>query len=280
MRRVHFIRLCWFLLVVAVSSVAQVGSPSTGGANGFALTALEPPRNSDSEQSPVSISVTTPVQLPRMAPELALQAFRGRTVVQSAQLASYSATTIIRAQLLDSNQSAEFELERHYSAPRTLAFKALHFTGDAFVKSNVIVRLLQSEVDHVQKDDPTVTAISPANYKFSYKGTRDLDSRMVHVYQVKPRQKRAGLFRGQIFLDAYSGSIVRAEGKLVKSPSLFIKKVEFAQDFVDINSFTFPVHMHSEALARVVGRAVVDIYDSDYRTVGLETAAQAANHGF
>lgn len=215
-----------------------------------------------------------------MAPELALQAFRGRTTLQASQLASYSATMLIRAQLLDTSQSGEFELERHYSAPRTLMFKALHFTGDNFVKSNVIVRLLQSEVDHVQKDDPAMTSISPANYKFSYKGTREWDNRVVHVYQLKPRHKRTGLFKGQIYLDAYSGSLVRTEGRLAKSPSLFVKKVEFVQDFADINSFTFPVHIHSEAQARVVGRTVVDIYDTDYRPVSSEAQAQASNRGF
>src|SRR2546422_7819697 len=46
-------------------------------------------------------------------------------------------------------RSGEYELRRHYAAPRTLEFKPLHFTGDGFVKNNVITRLLQSEVDHI-----------------------------------------------------------------------------------------------------------------------------------
>jgi hypothetical protein len=208
-----------------------------------------------------------------MAPELALQAYRGRTVLQAANLASYSATTVIRAQLPDTAQSGEFELQTRYSAPRTLAFKAVRFSGDSFVKTSVIVRLLQSEVDHLQKDDPALTAITPANYKFSYKGTNQMQGRLVHVYQLKPRQKRAGLFKGRIYLDAYSGSMVRAEGRLVKSPSFFVKKIEFVQDFADIDAFTFPVHIHSEAQTRVVGRAVVDIYDADYEPVVTRTEA-------
>lgn len=197
-------------------------------------------------------------------------------MVQAAQLSSYSATTLIRAELPDTQQSGEYELQRHYSAPHQLAFKAVRFTGDNFVKSNVIVRLLQSEVDHVQKDDPAANAISPANYKFSYKGTTELHGRVVHVYQIKPREKRAELFRGRIYLDVYSGSMVRAEGKLVKSPSLFVKKLEFVQDYTDIDSFTFPVHIHSEARARIIGRAVVDIYDSEYQPVSSVNQAKAS----
>jgi hypothetical protein len=211
--------------------------------------------------------LVAPAVLPRMAPELALQVCRGRSVIQAEQLASYSATTLIRAQLPDTSQSGEYEVQQHYLAPRTLAFKALRFTGDAFVKTNVIVRLLQSEVEHVQKDDPALNAISPANYKFSYKGTSQLDERLVHVYQLKPRQNRAGLFKGRIYVDAYTGSLVRAEGRPVKSPSLFIKKVDFVQDYADIGTFTFPVHIHSEARARIVGRAIVDVYQRDYQPV-------------
>jgi hypothetical protein len=221
----------------------------------------------------------TQAPLPRMAPEYALQVFEGHAAMQSAELVGYSATTLIRAQLPATSQYGEYELQRHYSAPRTLVFKALRFTGDTFVKNNVIARLLQQEVDHVQKDDPALTAISSANYKFSYKGTADLGGRVVHVFHIKPRQKRPGLFKGKICLDAYTGTLARAEGKLVKSPSFFVKKIEFVQDYADIKSFTFPVHIHSEAQTRVVGPAVVDVYQRDYQLVSASTQAQNLQSG-
>src|SRR5207249_8767043 len=66
--------------------------------------------------------------------------------------------------------------------------------------------------------DSSQTAITPANYKFSYKGTKEVDGRLLHVYQLKPRKKRVGLFKGHIYLDAHTGSLVRAEGRAVKSP--------------------------------------------------------------
>lgn len=216
-----------------------------------------------------------PVALPRMAPELALQVYHGRAVIQAQQLAEYSATTIIHAELPESSQQGEFEVQRHYSAPRTLQFTPVRFNGDGFVKSNVITRLLQSEVDHLKQDDGGQTAINKENYKFSYKGSTNIDGRSVHVFQLKPRSKRPGLFKGKIFLDAYTGSLVRAEGGVVKSPSFFVKKIEFVQDYVDVGNFTFPAHMHSEARARIIGRTVVDIYHRDYQPV---SATLRANH--
>jgi hypothetical protein len=220
------------------------------------------------------------VSRPQMSAELALDAFQKRSNRQAQELAGYSAATVIRAELPRISQQGELELERHYSVPRTLTFKALHFIGDGFVKTNVITRLLQSEVDHVLKDDPAVTAIRPENYKFSHKGTTQIAGQVVHVYQVKQRKKRPGLFKGHIYLDASTGSLVRAEGRVVKSPSIFVNKIDFVQDYGEVNGFTLPTHIHTEAKAALVGRTVVDIVNSDCQPVLLspESAAPSGSN--
>jgi hypothetical protein len=272
--------LCFLLTGFVTAQAPLLAKPSGDAGWVSPVSSLMAPVD---DQAPVPAAVSQQVSLPlvatavlpRMAPELALQVCRGRSVIQAEQLAAYSATTLIRAQLLDTSQYGEYEVQQHYMAPRTLAFKAVRFTGDSFVKTNVITRLLQSEVDHLQKDDPALNAISPANYKFSYKGTNELQGRMVHVYQVKPRQRRVGLFKGRIYVDVYTGSLVRAEGRPVKSPSLFIKKVDFVQDYADIGPFTLPVHVHSEATARIVGRAIVDVYQRDYQPVANSSTTTA-----
>jgi len=209
----------------------------------------------------------TPDELPVMSPDLTLSTYQHRIAQQAAELSSYSAVTVVRAELPDTSQQGEFELQRKYEAPHTLQFTPVHYTGDGFVKSNVITRLLQSEVDHVQKDDPSQTAISPANYKFTYKGAARVQDRLVHVYQVKPHKKRPGLFKGRVYLDAHTGALVRAEGSVVKSPSFFVKHIEFWQDYTEVQSFMLPAHIHSEAKARIVGRAIVDITQRDYLAV-------------
>jgi hypothetical protein len=218
---------------------------------------------------------STTNQLPVMSPELALATYEHRSSQQASELSAYSAVTVVRAELPETSQQGEFELQRKYEAPHTLQFTPVHYTGDGFVKSNVITRLLQSEVDHVQKDDPTLTAISPANYKFSYKGVTRIQDRLVHVYQVKPHKKRPGLFKGKVYLDVHTGALVRAEGSVVKSPSFFVKHIDFWQDYADVQSFTLPVHIHSEAKARIVGRTIVDIVHRDYQAVPA-TVTQSA----
>jgi hypothetical protein len=63
---------------------------------------------------------------------------------------------------------------------------------------------------------------------------------------------------------------------VAKSPSLFIKRIEFVQDYKEFGSFTFPAHIHSEARTRLVGRAVVDIYHYDYQPISSVQTAQLA----
>ncbi|HUM07089.1 MAG TPA: hypothetical protein VLT90_16595 [Terriglobales bacterium] len=222
-------------------------------------------------------SLAPAVSLPRMSPELALSTYQQRSNRQAQTLAGYSADTLIRADLPDNAQHGEYELQRHYTAPHTLSFKSVRFEGDGFVKTNVIARLLQSEVDHALKDDPAATALRPENYKFSYKGVVQDGDQSLHVYQVKPRQKRVGLFKGYIFLDATTGSLIRAQGRVAKSPSLFVKKIDFMQEYAEIQGFTLPIRMHSEAKVALVGRAIVDITNHDYQPIAAPTESAAAS---
>jgi hypothetical protein len=96
---------------------------------------------------------------------------------------------------------------------------------------------------------------------------------MMHVYQVKPRKKRVGLFKGPIYLDAYTGSLLYATGAPVKSPSLFIKRIEFVQQTANFGPFTFPVHIHIEAMTRLLGRVIVDFSHRDYQPMVVNVQA-------
>ena len=89
---------------------------------------------------------------------------------------------------------------------------------------------------------------------------------------MKPRQKRVGLFKGKIYVDASNGRLLRAQGRVVKSPSFFIKKIDFVQDYATVDGFTLPAHIHSEAQTRLVGKAIVDITHSDYRPEFADSA--------
>jgi len=180
-------------------------------------------------------------------------------------LAGYSDKTLIKAELPDKGQTGEFLLRRDFWAPRSLAYSAVSSRGDGFVRHQVIARLLDGEVSKVQKgESPSLTIIEP-NYKFSFKGVEDMAGRPLYVFDVKPRRKKAGLFKGKILIDCRFGHIVRAMGKLCPSPSWWIKKVEFVQDYTDVDNFTLPIGSQVNVVARIVGRISITILHSGYR---------------
>lgn len=225
--------------------------------------------------------IIAPVVVPRMSPELALETYERRSQEQSARLLAYSDDTLMKAELPDTRQRGEYELKREYSAPSTLQFTSVRFSGDGFVKTNVLARLLQSEVDHVAKQQAPDTAINDQNYKFSHKAVESVDGRMAYVFHVKPRKKRVGLFKGKVYIDPYTGALLRAEGQMVKSPSLFIKNIDFVQEYSEVDGFILPAHLHSVAKVRIIGRTIVDVFHRAYqpRTASVASAGTTAQSG-
>jgi hypothetical protein len=267
--------LFWFLVTAGIATSFGQGVP---------LAASPPPLGIDSfagADIPVTSaleSVPLPsISLPRMTPELSLEMLESHGPWQSAALKGYTDETLVMADLVDSSQRAAFQLERSYVAPHTLTFKPISYTGDAFVKNNVITRILQSEVDYVTRDNAAQTALTVANYKFSYKGDQELDGRTVKIFRVKPRRKWAGLFKGLIYLDSSTGSLVRSQGTIVKSPSFFVRDIEFVQDYAEIGGYTLPVRLHTTARVRFLGRTVVDTFHRQYHPQPLAASLHSGN---
>jgi len=201
-----------------------------------------------------------------LEPEIALRTYQQQADLQARTLLRSEDNTVIHAELPATSQKGDFELVRSYSAePRSLRYASIKFEGDGFVKSNVIVRVLQSEVDQVEKGDREATALNDRNYQFSYKGIETLKGEKVHVYKVKPRQKKSGLFKGKIYLDAQTGRMRRIEGSVVKTPSFLLRRIDFVQDFAEVDGFTVPTELHSTARAHIIGRAMVSIVHRGYR---------------
>lgn len=175
---------------------------------------------------------------------------------------------------------------RHISRLGRVTYKVLGFSGDDTVKKEVMARYMTAEVeaaakmyaqpqnpdpDGKKKDD---ISISPENYNFKYKGENDRNNRRVHVFELKPKQKRVGLFKGELWLDPATYLPVRETGRLVKNPSVFIKKMEFTRDYDIRDGVAWLVHMESRTDTRIVGRAELQI---NYSNFGPSDAADEAS---
>ncbi len=153
-------------------------------------------------------------------------------------------------------QHGKLRALRKISQVGLITYRVLGFQGDNTVKKEVIARYLQAEQQ--SQSDPGLT-LTPANYKFKLKGERIEQSNTVYMFQVSPRKKRVGLFKGEMWLDANSYLPVLEKGRLVKNPSIFFKKVDFERAFAIQNGVSVPAHMTSTIDTRVVGIVQLDI---------------------
>ncbi|MGB9610315.1 MAG: hypothetical protein ACPL7M_05025 [Bryobacteraceae bacterium] len=135
--------------------------------------------------------------------------------------------------------------------------------GDATVWKELILRYINGEMENAGRDHSNV-AVTPANYKFKYKGERERDGRIAHVFEVTPRKKRQGLFKGEIWIDSETALTVYETGRFVKSPSVFLKKVEFSREYAILDGVAIPKTMQTSIETRFWGPAQLDIQFSDF----------------
>jgi hypothetical protein len=206
--------------------------------------------------------------VPEPSPEQTLRTYQERAVRQLTDLAEFADQTCIEAELPETSQKGQFCFIRSFSAPHSLVYSPLDFVGDSFVKNNVILRFVRSDVEHVQHS--ASLAILEENYKFSYKGTENLNGHLLYTFAVKPRHKSADLFKGKILVDPHTSCIVRAAGHVSKSPSWWIKRIDFIQDYAMVGDFALPVRTESVTQVRIIGRVVVRIRHRAYELPSIK----------
>jgi hypothetical protein len=127
----------------------------------------------------------------------------------------------------------------------------------------VILRYLSAEAEAIKDASPEV-AFTPDNYKFKYKGHGTLEGRAVHIFEVSPRKKVQGMYKGQLWVDAATYLPVQESGYLVKNPSIFLKKIAFTRKYEIRDGLSVPLHVQSVVDTRIVGKAEINIAFSNF----------------
>lgn len=167
----------------------------------------------------------------------------------------------IDASIVKLKEHGKLRALRKISRVGEVTYRVLFFQGDNTVKNDVIARYLQAEQ---QGRGDQKLSISPANYKFKLRGKKDTDSGPAYVFQLSPKKKKVGLFKGELWLDANTYLPVMEKGKLVKNPSIWFKKVEFERQFAIQNGVSVPRKMNSTIDVRVIGTVDLQINYSNF----------------
>jgi hypothetical protein len=184
------------------------------------------------------------------------------TQVQQQAMRGMTMEVEIAADLPKLHKSGKMNANRVISKLGKISYKVLGFSGDNDVKKDVIARYLQAETES-QKDN-TQFAINQKNYKFRYKGSLVMNGQRDYLFDLKPRKKRVGLFKGELWLDAKTYMPIRETGEFVKTPSVFLKKVEFVRSYEIHDGIAIPKRIDSKLDTRLAGHAEIHV---DYTNV-------------
>jgi hypothetical protein len=126
------------------------------------------------------------------------------------------------------------------------------FIGDNTVLKEVITRYLQTEQDG--RDNGSI-AISQVNYNFKINAIITQNSQTTYIFNVTPKRKATGLFKGQLWLDGETAMPLKEVGQLVKTPSVWLKSVKFERDYELQDGVAVPKHIESKAEVHLFGTA-------------------------
>ncbi len=199
-----------------------------------------------------------------------LDKFLQATRSQDEKLRGIAMVCDIEASLPSMNKKGKFHALRQISKLGQVTYKKITFQGDNTIKNDVIARYLNAEKEAAEKGGNLGRNLE--NYKFKYYGEFPWGPTKLHLFALTPRQKRAWLFEGWLWVEHDSGLPVREQGTLVKNPSVFLKHVDFVRDYEHKDGVAVPVKVDSSIQTRIVGTAELSIRYSQ-----LEVAADDAS---
>jgi hypothetical protein len=221
-----------------------------------------------------AISLSVGAESPALQPEAIVQHYCAATRGQDQLIQGSSMEVEIAASLPKLRKQGVLHALRHVSALGRITYDMLRFEGDGTIKKQIINRYLTAESE-AQQDPALSLALTPENYKFDYKGKSQLDGRETHLFKVTPKHKRQGLFQGQVWIDAATYLRVQESGYLVKSPSIFLKKVAFVRRYEIRDGLSVPRREESVVDTRLgVGKAEMTI---DFSNFAVESSKGAVN---
>lgn len=193
---------------------------------------------------------------------------------QQSMAESGTVSVEIEASLTTTDRRAHLQAIRHQGTAESIGstYQILNLEGDSMVKQQVIARYLTAQSD-AEAIPSASLAINAGNYRFHFLRSFATGRGVTHVFEIVPKQKRAGLIRGELWLDAVSGLAIRQSGILVKRPSVLVKKMEIARETELVDGRPSLRTTHISIDTRLAGRAELTVSE---RPLSLAAGALSA----
>jgi hypothetical protein len=150
-----------------------------------------------------------------------------------------------------SNRHGWLEVWTEYRPDTGFSFEVVREAGSEYVRNKVLRGVLKGERELLEDGRPLRAPLVPRNYTYAHGGLTDTGQVRLLL---SPARKSAGIVRGTALIDLGQGAVSRIEGRLVKSPSFWVRDVDVTWRFARIGEAVLLVELVSSAQVLFFGR--------------------------
>ena len=140
---------------------------------------------------------------------------------------------------------------------------AIQQSNGSGLGERIVRRMLASEAEIAK--DYVSTDFSAANYEFGFIREEDVSGQRCYVLELLPRRKDGNLLRGNIWVDATTYLLRRAEGEPAKIPSWWLRDVHLALFYSDVSGMWLQTALEATATVRILGPYTMVSRDVKYK---------------
>lgn len=170
---------------------------------------------------------------------------------EPAPLTSYRALRHLHATSRGGKMTASMTAMTSLDPAEGFTFVVLESSGSGLIKNRVFLPALEAEREAKTPAARARGALSMANYDFLDKGPAEDGLMQIGI---RPKRKDTLLIDGSIAVTP-EADLVRVEGRLVKRPSFWTRKVEVIRRYERLVGVRVPVEMRSNADVLIGGKS-------------------------
>jgi hypothetical protein len=176
-----------------------------------------------------------------------------RVLARSNQVAppAYRALRRLEGGIANSDKRGWLEAWTEFQPGRGFTFEVVKEGGSEYVRNKILRSMLRTEHDLLSRGKRLRASLEATNYRFEDGGVEDGLQRIL----LRPAKKSDGIVNGSALIDPDSGLLTKIQGRLVKSPSFWIRDVDVTWKFIHVNGRVLPVEMQSHGRVRMFGRS-------------------------
>jgi len=172
---------------------------------------------------------------------------------------AYKARRRLDASSAKLKESAWMEVITEFDPAAGFTYTIVAQGGSERIQGRVLKAVLEAERQNTTDAEWRKVNLSRANYQFDFGG--QAGDGMLKM-QLTPRRRDSRLVLGSALVTAPSGNLVRVEGRLSKSPSIWVRWVEVSRSYAPIAGAMMPVAIESTADVRIAGMSTFSMtYD-------------------